>query len=161
MNLTLHLGPEIEARLNEQSVREGQAPEVIALDALQQKLTLDAASAASPDCENLIEYTAPSVGPDIDCPCVDSTSMSIPQRISEDKIKAAINIAQELGFVLLETEVECDPDDSRGPYVSMNVEAPQSMTDILEAQRQWHGRLDSVLGFDHSSIRLCVYPSTR
>ncbi len=159
MNLTLHLGPETEARLNEQSAREGQTPEVIALDALQQKLALDAASAASPGCGNLIELAAPGVSPDNDRPCVDSTV--IPKLISEDKIEAAMNIARELEFRVIESEVEIDPDDADHPYVVLNVEASASVMDILEAQRQWHKRLDSVLGFDHSSIRLCIFPSPR
>jgi hypothetical protein len=81
--------------------------------------------------------------------------------VDHQTVEAAKSIAEELGFRFLETEIECDPADSRGPYVSMNVEAPQSMPDILEAHLEWHQRLDAVLGDDHSSIRLCVFPAPR
>jgi len=139
MNLSLNLSPETEASLIAQAAREGQPPEVVALNAIREKL-------------------AEQSGTD---PSSDSDNGSIDTPVEDQKIKAAKAIAEELGFVILETEVECDPDDSQGAYVSLCVEAPSSMSDILAAHMQWHTRQDAVLGDDHSSIRLCVFPAPR
>lgn len=38
MNLVLHLSPELEAKLHEHSRREGKEPEVVALEAIDEKL---------------------------------------------------------------------------------------------------------------------------
>jgi hypothetical protein len=43
MNLLLHLDPDIESRLLERAKHEGKAPEAIAIEALDEKLTPDGA----------------------------------------------------------------------------------------------------------------------
>lgn len=139
MNLSLNLSPETEASLIAQAAREGQPPEVVAVNAIREKLA------------EQIATDKPS----------DAGLGSVDAPVDDQKIEAAKAIAEELGFVILETEVECDPDDSQGAYISMSVEAPSSMADILEAHMQWHTRMDAVLGEDHSSIRLCVFPAAR
>ncbi len=40
MTLTLHLSPEIEAKLREESARSGKNPDLVVLEALQEKLAL-------------------------------------------------------------------------------------------------------------------------
>jgi hypothetical protein len=51
MNLVLQLDPETEARLNEHAAREGKKPEAIALEALQERLSLEEAPEALPSQE--------------------------------------------------------------------------------------------------------------
>jgi predicted DNA-binding protein len=47
MNLTLTLTPETEARLKEQAARVGKAPESVALEALEEKLSIEEPPAAT------------------------------------------------------------------------------------------------------------------
>jgi hypothetical protein len=46
MNLTLHLSPDIEARLREQTQATGKSPERLAIEALEEKLALETVTSA-------------------------------------------------------------------------------------------------------------------
>jgi hypothetical protein len=58
MNLMLHLPPETEARLREQAARAGKPVEVVALEALQEKLDAELESPILPADEWVIQFDA-------------------------------------------------------------------------------------------------------
>ncbi len=81
-------------------------------------------------------------------------------QITPAQLQRAAELAEQLGFRVLKTELETDPDDPEYPFWVLDVEGEGTTRELIDRQLKWHGLLDVRTEFDPHPIRLFIIPTS-